>query len=147
MRRRLPPLRARLHVKRRLSPTSARRARPTKPTTGQKSPSRPRLSPDFANRARPRKLNIRPRFPNKPRLSPTSAKAQGPRLPTPTQKSLHAAQNIRNDRPRSHHRPCTEAEFMARVNGYAERFPEIAAWGTGARAFYESAQLFGRYGA
>jgi hypothetical protein len=23
----------------------------------------------------------------------------------------------------------TEAEFMARRNGYAERFPEIAAWG------------------
>jgi hypothetical protein len=37
--------------------------------------------------------------------------------------------------------PCTEAEFMARLNGYAERFPEIAAWGTGARASYESAQL------
>jgi hypothetical protein len=24
---------------------------------------------------------------------------------------------------------CTEAEFMAWLNGYAERFPEIAAWG------------------
>ena len=36
---------------------------------------------------------------------------------------------------------CTEAGFMARLNGYAELFPEIAAWGTGARASYESAQL------
>ena len=24
---------------------------------------------------------------------------------------------------------CTEADFMAWLNGYAERFPEIAAWG------------------
>src|SRR5271168_3229188 len=131
MRRRLPPLRPRLHVKRRLSPNSARRARLTKPPTGQKSPSRPRLSPDFANRAKPRKLNIRPRFPNKPRWSPTSAKGQRPRLPTPTQKSLGAARNIRNDRPRSHHRHADlhEAEFMAWLDGYAERFPEIAARG------------------
>src|SRR5277367_2535299 len=121
MRRRLPPLRARLHVKRRLSPNSAKRARPTKPPTGQKSPSRPRLSPDFANRARPRKLNIRPRFPNKPRLSPTSAKAQGPRLPTPTQKSLRAAQNIRDDRPRSHHRHADLGYGDSLLNPFSRR--------------------------
>src|SRR5271156_5989836 len=33
---------------------------------------------------------------------------------------------------------------MAWLNGYAERFPEIAALGTGARASYESAQLLER---
>ncbi len=43
---------------------------------------------------------------------------------------------------------CTEAEFVPWLNGYAERFPEIAARGTGARASScESAQLFGRCGA
>ena len=69
--------------RRRLSPNSAKRARPTKPHIGQKSPSRSRLSPDFANRARPRKLNIGRRFPIKPRLSARSAKGQRPHLPTP----------------------------------------------------------------